>query len=1185
MSTTPESRLAPGSRCGSRATAYPTVADESDATFTVLSGSGRYYVNDAATTGDVYCSAAGSDSNDGLTPATPKASLQAVLDGYALTAGSTVYLDTGTYNLASDVTLGSSDGGSTAGNVQLLGSPNGSVLNRLSASGTSLVVSANYVTVQGLRCTGGSGISVTGQYGIVRSCVCVGPGSSGTGINLAGAYGQVLNSICSGHGLGINLGSYCLGQSNAVYSGGNGVSTSSYAARSTSFMGNIVRATGSGKYCLYDCNLVLGSSDYNLLVAEGGAIVGQRLSTGFDPSLYATLADWRTGTGYDSHSLCAAPLFADAPAGDLHLQSTGGRWNPSAGTWVVDAADSPGLDAGDPDSAVGDEPVPNGGRRNLGAYGGTIEASRSPAGRRLWLLAPAANQTLSGQVSVRWQAAGQAWAAGDTLRAEFSSDSGATWNAIAGATALPWSRRQFSWPTTVVANGTAYRLRLVCNQDGAVLADTGGDLAVRNVGAALAYYVNDASVANDVYCTAVGSAANDGLSPATPKASVQAVLDIYDLEPGDTVFIDTGNYLLTSNLTVAGNDSGSARGMVRLCGSTGRSGTVIDRGSSASGAAAIALDDPADYVCLENLQLTGGQDGLLVSCHARTYELRSCALYGNARYGLYSPTDHNSSTPPSLLLTGCRVYGNASGGVTATPASSTLTVERCSFSGNGGTALKGALSVRNTIIAASGSSACCLEPHVLSSFQYDWNDLLPTGGARIAWNAAGLAEWRSVNGQDVHSLSVDPLFAVAAAGDFHLKSTGGRWQASSGSWTTDAVDSPCLDAGCPSDAVGDEPAPNGGRLNLGAYGGGGEASRSATGRRLALLAPLPGQFVQGSCTIDWLAAGQAWQPGDTVKLQYSLDAGSTWSDLPAGEARPFTEGTFTWNTAAVPSGARRRVRLVCNQDAATTATSGDFTVHNSGLAYYVNDASTTNDVYCMGAGSSGNDGLTPATPKASLLAILDAYALGPGDTVYVDTGTYVLTADTVVTAWDDGSPTGSVTIQGSPKGAVLNRNSTAYGAYALYLDYCDYVRVQGLCLTGGYGGLKISGSGERSGAHLITGNRVYGNATYGIVLSTSCTTTVRNNVICNNGCGVYLHSWGNQTLHRQHDLRLRRCRLQQQQRRSEPAQQHHCRPRRVITHCPHPSHGLRLQLLPARWRAGRPLHLAGRRPGAPQLLA
>jgi hypothetical protein len=71
------------------------------------------------------------------------------------------------------------------------------------------------------------------------------------------------------------------------------------------------------------------------------------------------------------------PLFADSANLDFHLNSGAGRWNPAAQTWVNDAVSSPAIDAGDPAGDFSLEPSPNGGRINLGRYGGTAEASKS----------------------------------------------------------------------------------------------------------------------------------------------------------------------------------------------------------------------------------------------------------------------------------------------------------------------------------------------------------------------------------------------------------------------------------------------------------------------------------------------------------------------------------------------------------------------------------------------------------------------------------------------------------------------------------------------------------------------------------------------------------------------------------------------------------------------------------------
>lgn len=75
------------------------------------------------------------------------------------------------------------------------------------------------------------------------------------------------------------------------------------------------------------------------------------------------------------------------------------------------------------------------------------------------------------------------------------------------------------------------------------------------------------------------------------------------------------------------------------------------------------------------------------------------------------------------------------------------------------------------------------------------------------------------------NLALDPLFADPASGDYHVRSTAGRYTLAG--WAMDAVSSPAIDAGDPASDYALETAPNGGRINLGAYGNTTEASRSA----------------------------------------------------------------------------------------------------------------------------------------------------------------------------------------------------------------------------------------------------------------------------------------------------------------------------------------------------------------------
>lgn len=63
--------------------------------------------------------------------------------------------------------------------------------------------------------------------------------------------------------------------------------------------------------------------------------------------------------------------------GDYHLRSQAGRWGNVVADWIADQESSPCIDAGDPATSLGAEPYPHGDIVNLGAYGGTAEASMS----------------------------------------------------------------------------------------------------------------------------------------------------------------------------------------------------------------------------------------------------------------------------------------------------------------------------------------------------------------------------------------------------------------------------------------------------------------------------------------------------------------------------------------------------------------------------------------------------------------------------------------------------------------------------------------------------------------------------------------------------------------------------------------------------------------------------------------
>ncbi len=151
-------------------------------------------------------------------------------------------------------------------------------------------------------------------------------------------------------------------------------------------MGGGIYTYNSSNVTLYNCTLSGNSTG-----REGGGIYN-RLS-GSDITLtncivWGNTPDQIYGSAIVSYSdiqgglpgernIDVDPLFADLDNGDYHLKSQAGRWDPISLTWVQGDVTSPCIDAGDPSSALSEEPQPNGQRINMGAYGGTTEASLS----------------------------------------------------------------------------------------------------------------------------------------------------------------------------------------------------------------------------------------------------------------------------------------------------------------------------------------------------------------------------------------------------------------------------------------------------------------------------------------------------------------------------------------------------------------------------------------------------------------------------------------------------------------------------------------------------------------------------------------------------------------------------------------------------------------------------------------
>lgn len=230
------------------------------------------------------------------------------------TYGGGLYLSTP--GIVTNCTIDSNDGGSDGGGVYL------------NAGGlvTHSIISRNTVTTRGggVRCLGG---------------------------------GKVKNSVIFRNFAGSNGGGAC--------------ATTVGAFEHCTIASNRASTSGGGVYFLSNGGILSNSIVYYNFAPTASNCT----STG--SSIYRYVCTFPTlagGTGVITNN----PQFANILLDDFHLKSAGGRWVPSLGLWTNDMTTSPCIDAGDTSAQFACEPAPNGARVNLGAFGNTPEASKTP---------------------------------------------------------------------------------------------------------------------------------------------------------------------------------------------------------------------------------------------------------------------------------------------------------------------------------------------------------------------------------------------------------------------------------------------------------------------------------------------------------------------------------------------------------------------------------------------------------------------------------------------------------------------------------------------------------------------------------------------------------------------------------------------------------------------------------------
>ena len=350
------------------------------------------------------------------------------------------------------------------------------------------------------------------------------------------------------------------------------------------------------------------------------------------------------------------------------------------------------------------------------------------------------------------------------------------------------------------------------------------------------YYVNDASTNGDVYCTATGSVANSGLTPSSPKASIQAVIDIRHPGAGDTIWVDTGTYFPTSSVGPVVNIvsflTGSESAYLTIQGSTNwdAGGTTLKRADALYPVINIAS---STWVAVKSVKLLEGQAGIYF-WRSGDLLLEDARLWSSYGCGL------NIVEGGPVIVRHTSFLANTGAGLNLYGTDARALIDHCTFwnNGLGGASFKQQievanvntfLSISNSILLADGDKHCCV--HFTDgehrTYWGDYNDFYARNGGYIANSGYSeyttLESWQGLTTGDVHSISLDPQMT----GDGHLMSRapGGTWWY--GTWTNFDVNSPCIDAACSTSPYSNEPAPNGGRANLGSDGNTYQASKTA----------------------------------------------------------------------------------------------------------------------------------------------------------------------------------------------------------------------------------------------------------------------------------------------------------------------------------------------------------------------
>ncbi len=425
-------------------------------------------------------------------------------------------------------------------------------------------------------------------------------------------------------------------------------------------------------------------------------------------------------------------------------------------------------------------------------------------------------------------------------------DSAVTWNTSVSITAPAWAGDHYfvHWLNAFgVPVGTNPTLSFTFAADTTVTAE------YSTSGYSTDYYVNDDTPEG---AFAAGNDTNSGLTPAAPMRHIQALLNLYPyIGAGSTLHISDGGYgehitisSAHSGLTVqgAGSDLVVIYGLstghcLEINGATDLhiSGILFAAGSQAVGGGIYCHDGASVWISdCKVIESHADTYGGGIECTDSTLDIRRSEITGNNAGGEGGGIDFYNS---HVTITNCVLDGNSAvssgGGISA--SASTVALVNITFEANKTLVAGGALfisqgsqfTLRNCILWNSIQSFGTTVMGITGGGVHISYCDIQGGPSSIFILPDGTLTWGTGN-IDSDPLFVNPGYWLSDTtwlpGEYHERSTGGRWIP--GGWVNDAQDSPVIDAGDPADDCSNELLPNGGRVNIGAYGNTDQASKT-----------------------------------------------------------------------------------------------------------------------------------------------------------------------------------------------------------------------------------------------------------------------------------------------------------------------------------------------------------------------